>query len=240
MITETLNYNARAVVETQMYLENHTTSWRKAYSYIRKNLREYELRTVMKKLAGIAGQRGIEWHNANDAVSVVADRIWRTYRSRHGATMYTYGVKLFNQHGWKVVARQSCPVSMVKGAGNGDGTFRVAGVVELDGERQDGRSVADTFEAEGHNGIEATLLPERNEEAIAIATEDDETAVSNAEMLEVALGQLPAKLAYAVRENYVANRTLEDIGRELGITKAGVSLQVKKGLAMLRATLTAE
>jgi RNA polymerase sigma factor (sigma-70 family) len=189
---------------------------------------------TLKYLYHVCMVRGMSDCNAKDAAAVAVERAVEYYKEGQGASFKTFAVMMLNQHGWKAVARQSCPISMTVGAGNGDGTFRVAGIVELDGERQDGRSVADTFEAEGNTGFEATLLQESDGEAVAIAAEDDETVASNVEMLTIALEQLPAKLAYVVKENYIGNRTLESLAVEQGVTKQAVSLQVKKGLAMLR------
>ena len=194
------------------------------------------LKNVLAYVRSVCVVRGMSYADADDAASVAVTLAADSFKEGQGCAFKTWAVTMLNHKAWKTVAKLHCPVSRTKGRGNGGGYGETVGVVELDAERRDGRNVSETFDAEGHNGIEAALLDSgASEEAIDFASEDAEP--DNAEMLVIALDTLPEKLAHVVRENYLNNRTLESLAIEQGVTKQAVSLQVKKGLAMLRETL---
>jgi RNA polymerase sigma factor (sigma-70 family) len=219
---------SRSVVETK----NKTIKQGEKQVMINDEL----LKNVLAYVRNVCVVRGMSYADADDAASVAVTRAMDTYKEGQGCAFKTWAVTMLKQHAWKTVAKMHCPVSQTKGRGNGNGYSAAVGVVELDAERRDGRNVSETFDAEGHNGIEAALLDSgASEEAVDFVSEDVEP--DNAEMLVIALDTLPEKLAHVVRENYLNNRTLESLAIEQGVTKQAVSLQVKKGLAMLRETL---
>lgn len=187
---------------------------------------------VMRYLMSVAMLRGLGYADACDAVSVSMLKAIETFKPEGGANFKTWAVTMLNQVGWKEVNRLRCPVTKTVGRGNG-------GEVEafsLDAPIDNDRTNADRFEAEGNTGFEATLLQEDSEPVMDFANDngdEDGDEDSKAIVLD-AINQLPEKQAYAIRANLLEGKTCEQIGRELGVTKQAVNLNIQKGLATLR------